>query len=481
MEVTDSAEALRVWREDPVRFVHDCFGVIPDPWQEEILREFPTNQRLAMKACKGPGKTCVIAWLCWNFLATRPSPKIAATSITKDNLADGLWAEMGKWMHKSPYLMNTFTWTKTRIFANHKPEDWWMSARNWSQSATGDQQANTLAGLHADYIMFVLDESGGIPDAVMAAAEAALSSGLESKLVQAGNPTHLEGPLYRACSSEAHLWKVIEITGDPDDPMRSPRIDPEWARAQIEKYGADNPWVLINVFGKFPPSSINALIGPEEVRASMERQPNEQDYEFSQKRLGIDVARFGDDSTIIFPRQGLRAFPAIEMRNARTNEIAARIGTYKQQWGSELECVDGTGGYGAGVIDSLLQTGVSALEVHFNGKATDPRYFNKRSEMWFKMAEWVQRGGCLPDDKDLAKEICAPTYTFKNGKFFLEPKDQIKQRLGYSPDRADALALTFSVVEQSHHVSMVDKLTGNTQGSVGKVVSDWDPLDDSRD
>jgi hypothetical protein len=262
--------------------------------------------------------------------------------------------------------------------------------------------------------------------------------------------------------------------------MRSPRIDPEWARSQIEKYGADNPWVLINVFGKFPPSSINSLIGPEDVKASMEREPREDDYKFAQKRLGVDVARFGDDSTVIYPRQGLRAFPAIEMRNARSNEIAARVGAYKAQWGSELECVDGTGGYGSGVIDSLLQAGVAALEIHFNGKATDPRYFNKRSEMWFKMAEWVKRGGCLPDDKVLLKEITAPTYTIKNGKFYLEPKDQIKQRLGFSPDRADALALTFSVVEQPHRVSMIDQIKGIGNG-IGKVISDWNPADDGRE
>ena len=87
---------LRRWREDPTTFVREELHVEPDPWQAEVLRIFPHNQRIAMKACKGPGKTTLLAWCAWNFLATRPHPKIAATSITKDNLEDNLWPEMAK-------------------------------------------------------------------------------------------------------------------------------------------------------------------------------------------------------------------------------------------------------------------------------------------------------------------------------------------------------------------------------------------------
>ncbi len=167
---------MATWREHPDIFVREVFRVEPDAWQDEILKAFPHHPRMAMKAAKGVGKTCILAWLCWNFLLTRPYPKIAATSITGDNLADNLWTEMAHWMGKSQMLSSSFTWTKTRIFSNDHSETWWMSARPWSKSADTAQQGNALAGLHADYIMFVLDESGGIPDAVMASAEAALSS-----------------------------------------------------------------------------------------------------------------------------------------------------------------------------------------------------------------------------------------------------------------------------------------------------------------
>ena len=298
--MSDIAQNFRNWREHPAQMVRELFHVEPDPWQEEALEAFPRNQRIAMKACKGPGKTAVLSWCAWNFLLTRPQPKVLATSISGDNLADGLWTEMALWRSKCPLLEHLFEWTKTRIFAKEHPETWWMAARTWSQSADKSQQANTLAGRHADYILFLLDESGGIPDAVMVAAEAALSSCKEGHIVQAGNPTHLSGPLYRAVAQESHLWKVIEITGDPDDPKRSNRISKKWAQEEIDRWGREHPYVLVNVFGRFPPSSFNALIGPDDIRASFNRTYRNWDLQGQPKIMGIDVARFGDDSSVIF-------------------------------------------------------------------------------------------------------------------------------------------------------------------------------------
>jgi len=470
---------IKKWRDDPVQFVRDVFKCEPDAWQAEILRMFPNNQRLAMKACKGPGKTCILSWLCWNFLFTRPHPKIIATSISAENLSDGLWSEMAKWQSKSEMLKTRFQWTKTNIFLKSAPETWFMAARAWPKSATKDQQADTLAGKHADYIMFVLDEVGGIPDSVMAAAEAALSTGIECKLVIAGNPTHLEGPLYRACTQEAHLWHVVEISGDPDDPKRSPRISIKWAKEQIEKYGINNPWVLVNVFGKFPPSSLNSLLGPDEVRDAARRNLHGDDYLYSQKRLGIDVARFGDDSTVIFPRQGLQSFTPVEMRGARSNEIAGRVMAAKHKWGSEIEFVDGSGGWGSGVVDSMIQAGYTPQEVQFGGKPISDKFANKRSEMWFLMANWIKRGGAIPDDARLIKELTAPTFTFtNNGKFMLERKAHIKERLGFSPDFADALALTFALPETPARNTMEYYKQGYTDGTVDyhKMHSEYDPF-----
>lgn len=465
-------ERITLWRKDPLRFVLDVFGVEPDDWQVDVLSNFRRKNRICLKAAKGCGKTTVLAWLAWNFLLTRPDAKIAATSITGDNLSDGLWAEMSKWQSRSGLLTNQFIWTKTRIFPKSGSDNWFMSARSWSKTGDPSQQANALAGLHADYIMFILDESGGIPDAVMAAAEAALSTGIESKIIQAGNPTHLDGPLYRACSVERHLWHVVEVTGDPDDPKRAPRISIQWAKEQIEKYGKDNPWVLVNVFGKFPPTSINSLLGPDEVLAAMKRAPKESDYQFAQKRLGIDIARFGDDATCIFPRQGLMAYQPVIMRGARTTDIAARVMQAKSKWGSEVELIDDTGHWGHGVIDNLIAAGFAPIGIQFHGPAIDSRYKNRRAEMWLKMAEWVRQRGALPNIPELVADLTTPTYTFVNGKFQLEDKDQIKQRLGRSCDYGDALALSFSIPEAPNSTDMPEWYREQRS----KALTEFDPF-----
>lgn len=474
---------VRKWKHDPISFVRDNFKVEPDEWQADALIAAAKNQRLAMKASKGVGKTTILAWIAWWFMATRTHPKIAATSISSDNLADGLWAEMSKWQQKSQFLQDQFEWTKTRIFCRDFPETWFMSARAWSKSATSEQQAHTLAGLHADNIMFILDESGGIPSSVMAAAEAALANDMgadtDAKLIQAGNPTHLSGPLYEASVRNRNLWHVIEISSDPDNPKRSPRVSIEWAKQQIEQYGRDNPWVLVNVFGQFPPSSLNQLIGIDDVQKAMNRKVDSSNYEFSQKRLGVDCARFGDDSSIIFPRQGLMTFKYVEMRNARSNEIASRVIQAKNKWGSEVEYIDGTGGFGSGVVDFMIQKGFAPQEINFSSKANDhKKYFNKRAEMWFRMTEWIKRGGSLPKDQKLLAELTAPEYYFNGNRLILEEKEAVKEKIGSSPDVADALALTFSDDERttSHgEYGVFERAQERSRSSV-----DYDPLDPDR-
>lgn len=443
MEVAISK--IKLWRDRPDIFVREVFSCTPDSWQEEILRAFPSKQRIAMKASKGPGKSAVLAWLAWNFLLTRPHPKVTATSISGDNLRDGLWSEMAKWREKSPLIKSTFTWQKERIFAKEYPETWWMASRQWSKSADPNALGNTLAGLHADYILFLLDESGGLPDAIMASAEAALSSCKEGHIVQAGNPTHLEGPLYRACTTERDLWYVVEITSDPDDPKRSPRVDPNWAREQIKKYGRDNPWVLVNVFGRFPPASFNALLGPDDIKAAVERRYRETEFGAAPKILGIDVARHGDDSSIIFPRQGLQTFTPLQYRNLNGTEGAELTLRKWNEFDADGCFIDNTGGFGASWIDNLVRLGKTPIGIHFSQSSTSPQYYNKRAEMAFKCVDWIKGGGAIPDILELTQALAQTTYTFKGEQLLLEPKEDIKMKLGFSPDHMDALLLTFAL------------------------------------
>lgn len=477
-----SAQArILEWKNKPAKFVYDNFGITPDPWQIEALEAFADwdKDRISLQACVGPGKSALLAWCGWNFLTCYVDrgehPKGAAVSITADNLKDNLWAELSKWRDRSPFLMGAFEWTKERVFAKDFPATWFLSARSFSKTANAEEQGRTLSGLHSKYVLALIDESGDIPPPVAKAAEQILSSCEWGKIIQAGNPTSHDGILYAAATSQRHLWHVIRITSDPDDPKRSSRVDIDWAREQIKAYGRDNPWVMSSVLGEFPPTSINTLLGPDDVAKAMNRHLRADQYEFAQKRLGIDCARFGDDISCIFPRQGLAAFKYVEMRGARSNDIAARVAQAKVKWGSELEIVDGTGGYGSGVIDSLIQAGYSPLEIHFSGKAIDPRYGNKRAEMWMLMADWIKRGGALPPSPELARELTTPTYTFTNGKFMIEPKEQIKKRLGFSCDRSDALALTFALPEMP-----TQKFSHPLIKDTNQIAHEFDPFDEKR-
>jgi len=478
----NAKQRLRFWRDDPIAFVKDCFKPKEiEDWQCENLAAFPATQRIAVPAAKGCGKTCVEAWLMWNFVATRPHANIAATSISSDQLQDGLWKELAKWQHKSPFLLNQFEWQKTRVVQKDYPSTWWMSARSWAKSADASAQSLTLAGLHADYMMFVLDESGGIPLPILATAEAALASGIECKLFQAGNTTTLDGPLHLACTTHAHLWKTVHVTGDPNDPKRSKRIGIEWAKQQIELFGRENAWVKVNVFGEFPAASLNALLGAEEVRAAMRRQLTPDDYSFAQKRLGVDVARFGDDRTVLFPRQGLWTTFPTTLRGERTTNIAAKVIMAHRDFGKGhevLTLIDDTGHWGHGVIDNCIAAGINPIGVQFHAPALDKRYKNRRAEMWLQMAEWVKRGGALPDIPELIGELTVPTYTFANGQFLLEEKDLIKEKLGRSPDLADALALTFGIPELPTSEGFPLGYEGAAQGA--GIRSEWDPYDPDR-
>lgn len=488
MSLDSARQQIALWREDYRRFVVDNF-LRPDeriePFQEEALLAASgeaklTLPRIALKASKGPGKTTTIAWLAWACMATRPHFNGACISITGENLRDNLWKELAKWQNRSPFLKKAFTWNKTRVFANDHEATWWLSARTWPKNGDANAQSDALAGLHAEQVGVFADETGGYPSAVMATADAVLSSCKWGIVVQAGNPTHLEGPLYDAVTKHRQMWRVITINGDPDNPKRATRVDVDWARAQIKAYGRDNPFVMVNVFGEFPPASINTLLGPDEVERAMTRYGAimESQFTWAQKRIGCDVARFGDDPNVFFPRQGVMALNPIVMRNQRGPILAARVATMRKRWGgTPIIFIDDTGGYGATLEDNLNTAGIAYIPVNHSSSAIDPRYENKRAENWWNMAEWVKLHGALPNVPELVAELTKTHYTFtKKGRLILESKDIIKEAIGHSPNFADALSLTFTLPEAPDLDTEDGRLLAAAAGH-GHVEHDWDPTE----
>jgi hypothetical protein len=172
-------------------------------------------------------------------------------------------------------------------------------------------------------------------------------------------------------------------------------------------------------------------------------RPGEMDY--APRILGVDPARFGDDRSVIFPRQGLQAFDPEVYKGIDNMELASRVADYIQRWQADAVFIDA--GAGAGVIDRLRQLGFDVVEVNFGGRPIDPRYNNKRTEMWHTLAAAIKAGLAIPNELTLKMELATPTYKFDAAnRIVLESKDDIRKRLpdAGSPDLADALALTYA-------------------------------------
>lgn len=451
----EAARRIRAWRENPKQFASDIFGVKLDAWQERALEAVggapDPRRRLMMKACTGPGKSAVLAWIGWHrllcFAEKGEHPKGAALSGEgRDNLRDNLWSELAKWRNRSELLQRAFEWTKERIFARDHAETWFLSARSYPRDANPDAIGHSLSGLHSKFPFLLLDETGNMPIQVGQKATQIFTGGTADGLIAgAGNPTSTGHLLYHIATHQRDQWCVITVTADPDDSERTPRVDIAHAREQIALYGRENPWVMATILGQFPLGGINTLMGPDEVETAMSRTLSEDAYSWAQKRLGVDVARFGDDRSVIFPRQGLMAFTPEIMRKQDTTQIAAAVVSKKIDWRSDREFIDDSGHWGHGVLDNLKAGGYKPTAVLFEDHPfQDQTCKNRRAEMWIALSKWVKGNGVLPKMPELVKELSAPTYTFVQGKFQLEPKDLIKKRLGYSPDLGDGLALTFA-------------------------------------
>lgn len=477
---TEAIRRIREWRQDPIKFVRDNFQVEPDAWQAKVLRALPGEAgkptqaiRIAMQACAGPGKSAVLAWGGWYIMScyAKPGehPKGVAVSITADNLKDNLWPELAKWRTRSPYLSGAFEWQKERIFAKDHPETWFLGARSFPKSANPDEIGRTISGLHSAFPFVLLDESGGIHPAIGRAAEQAMGNCTIGWILQAGNPFSLDGYLYLCATRLRDQWIIVRISGDPDDPERSPRIDAKWAQQQIDAYGRDNPWVMAYILGKFPPSSINKLISPDECAIAAARRFRPEQIDWAPKVLGFDAARFGDDRNVLLPRQGLWSGPCTVLRNATTQEIGGRIIRSKMDWKWDA-CFADTAMSDA-VAYYCEQLGHRIQQIAFGGGAKDPtRFANKRAEMMWTAAEFLKGGGGLDDDPELISEACAHTYTFNaKGQIVVVEKDQVKKLIGRSPDKWDAYILTHA---DQVHIDQRDQHGRALVEDVGRAVID---------
>jgi hypothetical protein len=463
----DAIDQLVEWGADPRKFVMDCFSAAyeeqhgkplePDVWQDDFLNALVTWEtgRFALAACKGAGKSCGEAWAVLWFFVTRHNAQIVVCSITRDNLTTGLWKELAVWYALSPLLKSIATLAKESITMLGFEQSWFIKARSFPKDADSTQQSNTLAGLHSPHVMFVGDEAGDFPDGVVAAAEGIFANDVEAKLILAGNTTRTAGPLYRAARNTHGLWWVKRITGDPDNPGRCKRISLSYAKAVILENGRDHPWTKINILGEFPDVASDKLLGPDDIERAQQRNPKAEEFRREPVIIGIDTARQGVDQTVLCRRQGCVTFKLRAWRTADSAVLTAQIAGVLMQLEPKADAVfiDVGGPSGYAVLDGLNKLGFKVHGVDFGsdpvwGSPTAPAFLNRRAEMYWMASQWVKRVGSLPVDIELGVELTEPTYYVdqrgKQTKFSLEPKDEIKGRIGRSPDRGDSFVLTFA-------------------------------------
>jgi hypothetical protein len=218
----------------------------------------------------------------------------------------------------------------------------------------------------------------------------------------------------------------------------------------------------------FSASMDNALITIDKVTDAAAIKRTEGEIMGSAKILGVDVARFGDDRSVVIKRQGLASYEPQVYDTIDNMTLAGMVAQTVNEWSPDAVFIDA--GRGEGVIDRLRQLGYSVSEVNFGGKALNPMYHNKRAEMWDSMKIWLDDGGSLPNNVDLKTDLCVPTYKFdSSNRIQLESKDDIKKRGGRSPDLGDALALTFAY-------PVAAKKIGHFGFKEEAVLADYDPF-----
>jgi hypothetical protein len=310
----------------------------------------------------------------------------------------------------------------------------------WSETNT-----EAFAGLHnqGNRILLVFDEASAIADQVWEVAEGALTDeGTEIIWLCFGNPTLPSGRFRECFGRLKHRWNTLQVDSRNVEGTNKAQLE-QW----IQDYGEDSDFVRVRVRGEFPRTGSCQLIPPELVAAA--RKNKAQGFERLPLIMACDVARFGDDQTVIGLRQGRKFQVLAKYRGLDTVQAAERIIHFRDEHSPDAVVVDGDG-LGAGVIDQLQHRGYSRGLFEFHG-GERPRdcdmYFNRRSEVWGLMRDWFRAGGAeIPDDPDLETDLTGPEYGFSSrNQIQLEKKEDLKKRGLASPDLGDCLAMTFAV------------------------------------
>jgi len=449
-----------------------------EQWQVDLLTQLgqgiltPAEAiRIARVSGNGVGKSAIVSIIILWAATTFEDTKGVVTANTETQLKTKTWAELGKWFHMF-IGKELFRLTATALFSRDPDRE-----RTWRIDMVPWSEHNIVAfqGLHNEgkRLLIVFDEAAVIPDGIHEAADGCMTDANTQRIwVMFGNPNAPTGRFREAFPGGrfANRWQTDSI-----DSRTVSFTDKRESQNWIDDYGEDSDFVRIRVRGVFPRSGTIQFIGTDLASEAARREVSV--YVFDPLCIGVDVARFGDDESVIYFRKGRdgRTIPPVRLRGVDTMTLASRAAEAYLHHRADAIFVDGTG-VGGGVVDRLRQLRVPVIEVQFGAKSdnnfgskeTGVQYANKRAEIWGSTKEWLAVGA-IPDLPDLVSGLTGPEYGFKpTGEILLESKDAMKKRGVASPDLADALALTFAypVVPKLRHEERPDAL----------VKSEYDPL-----
>jgi len=466
--------------DDPVGFVYWAYPwgeedteladeLGPDDWQLETLHDIGEglkvgSYRHATVSGHGVGKSALVSWIIQWFMSTRPHPQIPVTANTKSQLDTKTWRELAKW-HKLMLHGSRFEWTATKFYHKEHPATWFASSIPWSKD-----RPEAFAGTHAAHVALLFDEASAIPDVIYDTAEGAMTSP-GSLWVTFGNGTRNTGRFKETFPGGrfAQRWATKNV-----DSRTAKMADQKQIGQWIEDYGIDSDFARVRVLGQFPHQAAEQFIGQDLIDLAQGRT---QAYApWASKILGVDIARFGDDATVMLLRQGPDIQELITIRKRDTMYIASQVSRMLTMYSDiDMAFLDVVG-LGAGVVDRLVQLGYGPRIMGINAgvEAIQPdRFFNKRAEMWSLTKDWLTEWGCLPDHRELCSELMSPEYGFDSKeRIQLERSKDMKARNLCSPDHAVALTLTFAfpVVPKE-----AQRSTHRSQGRTGSGVG-FNPL-----
>jgi len=406
--------------------------------QKEILRSAFENRRTVVPAGHGVGKTFVSAVAALAFLYLRKPAKVITTAPTWVQVQRLLWSEVNALF-------------KSRLAPQRHPGSMLLTQLrvqdDWFALGLSPKDTVSFQGFHQENVLVVLDEAPGVRRDIYEGADTLLSGG-DAHMLMIGNPTAQQGHFYEACRSSA--WNVLRtscldspnLTGESvSEGLRRRLVTRAWVEEKAREWGTDSPLYVAKVLGQFPLAGDDQLIPLKWVEDAMARTEAVP----GRRRLGVDVARFGDDATVYTLLDGNRVVEVLTEYGRDTMEIVGRIMRLRADRGIEQIAVDDIG-VGGGVTDRLRELGVRVEAVIGGESAVErDRFVNRRTELWWNLREWVRTEGVLPNHRRLVEDLTAPKFSYTSrGQVKLESKDETKRRLGRSPDAGDSLMLALA-------------------------------------